>query len=95
MTNSTRQERRDLRQGRFVTAKEARLAAQLARLDYKVSGETGAMRIPIKARIQVSSGSRNMPARTIGTDGDHLSEAKMARSDVQRNAQLITEVTTE
>ena len=47
----TRQERRTERQGRFVTAKEARLAARLARLDYKVSGETGALRVPSKSRL--------------------------------------------
>ena len=46
----TRQERRAIRQRRFVTAREARLAARLARLDYKVSGETGAMRVPTRAR---------------------------------------------
>ena len=45
----TRHERRAIRQLRFVTAKEARLAARLARLDYKVSGETGAMKVPSKA----------------------------------------------
>ena len=50
MTSMTRQERRARRQQRFVTAKEARLAAQLARLDYKVSGESGAMKVPTKGR---------------------------------------------
>ena len=46
----TRLERRNIRQGRLVTATEARLAARLARLDYKVSGETGALRVPSKVR---------------------------------------------
>ena len=46
----TRRERRAERQLRFVTTREARLAARLARLDYKVSGETGALRVPSKAR---------------------------------------------
>ena len=46
----TRRERRARRHRGFVTAKEARLAARLARLDYKTSGETGALRVPSKAR---------------------------------------------
>ena len=49
-TFSTRRERRARRQQNFVTARDAHLAARLARLDYKVSGETGAMRVPTKAR---------------------------------------------
>ena len=51
VTTMTRHERRAKRRGRSVTAKEARLAARLARLDYKVSGETGAMRVPTKGRV--------------------------------------------
>ena len=46
----TRQERRTVRRRRFVTAREAREAVRLARLDYKVSGETGAMKVPTKGR---------------------------------------------
>ena len=46
MTSMTRHERRARRLARFVTAREARLAARLARVDYKTSGETGAMRVP-------------------------------------------------
>ena len=46
----TRRERRTERRRRLVTAREARQAAWLARLDYKVSGETGAMKVPVKGR---------------------------------------------
>ena len=48
MTKMTRRERRADRQREFVADKEARLAARLARLarlDYKVSGESGALRV--------------------------------------------------
>ena len=45
MTVMTPRERRAERQRRFVTDKEARLAARLARLDYKVTNENGAMRV--------------------------------------------------
>lgn len=48
--SGTRQERRAFRKRRFVSAQDARLAAWLARLDYKVSSETGAMRIITKRR---------------------------------------------
>jgi hypothetical protein len=50
VTTMTRQERRAKRLRRFVTTREARLAAHLARLDYKVSGETGVMRVPSRVR---------------------------------------------
>ncbi len=46
----TRRQKRMARQRRFVTAREARYAAWLAHLDYKVSGETGAMKVPAKGR---------------------------------------------
>ena len=39
----TRKERRARRQRGFVTRKEARLAARLARLDYKVTNESGTL----------------------------------------------------
>ena len=50
MTAITRQERRAERRRGSVTAREARLAARLAGLDYKTSGETGALKVPSKAR---------------------------------------------
>ena len=59
LTFSTRRERRAARRRRVVTAREARLAARLARLDYKVSGETGALRVPTKSRIGHTPGRLN------------------------------------
>ena len=53
--STTRLERPTRRQRRFVSAKEARLAARLARLDLKVSGETGALRGRTKHRSQLDS----------------------------------------
>ena len=55
----TRRERRARRQRWLVTTREARLAARLARLDYKVSGETGAMRVPTKARTWHQGNRKN------------------------------------
>ena len=45
MERITRRERRALRQQKFVADKEARLAARLAHLDYKVANESGALRV--------------------------------------------------
>ena len=50
MTLMTRHQRRAIRQRWFVTAKEARLATRLARLDYKVCNESGALRVRSKVR---------------------------------------------
>lgn len=47
----TRRERRTRRLQRFVSAGQARLAARLARLDYRTSGETGALRPSISAKV--------------------------------------------
>ena len=55
----TRRERRARRHRGCVTAKEARLAARLARLDYKTSGETGAMRVPSKGHTWHLGGRAN------------------------------------
>lgn len=46
----TRRDRRAMRKQRFVTASQAKLAARLAKLDYKVSGETGASKVRTKHR---------------------------------------------
>ncbi len=51
VTSITRHERRTLRRRMFLTVKEAKLASRMARLDYKVSGETGAMKVPTKSII--------------------------------------------
>ncbi len=50
MAVMTRRERRARRQRRFVTVREAQLAARLARMGYKVSNESGALRVPSKMR---------------------------------------------
>ena len=69
VTLVTRRERRATRRLRFVTAREARWAARVARLDYKVSGETGALRPPTKMRVRLRSDSRNGPAYLVKVRG--------------------------
>ena len=67
VSNMTRRERRAQRRRWSVTAREARLAARLARLDYKTSGETGAMRVPTKTRTwhlnNRANGHRPLPGQ--------------------------------
>ena len=65
-----RRERRAIRQRRLVTTREARLAAWLTRLDYKVSGETGAMRVPTKGRTWHLGGRLNGHAPPPGRGWD-------------------------
>ena len=66
----SRHERRAERQRRFVTAREARLAARLARLDYKTSGETGALRVPSKATTWYRGNRKNAHAPPPGQAWD-------------------------
>ena len=55
----TRQERRAQRLRRFVTDREARLAARLARLDYRTTGESGALKVPSRQRTWHLGGRLN------------------------------------
>ena len=50
LTFTSRRDRRAERAQRFVTARQAQWAARMARLGYKTSGETGALRPPSKGR---------------------------------------------
>lgn len=59
MTTITRRERRDRRRRKLVTVKQARLAARLAKLDYKTSGENGALRIRGKVVLRESNSRKN------------------------------------
>ena len=86
MERITRRERRALRQQRFVTAREASLAARLAHLYYKVPGEAGALRVPTHSLIwhqgdrpngQAPPTGRERRVRTCrcGEDPGHLRKA--------------------
>ena len=81
VTSMTRRERRAERQLGFVTARQARLAARLARLDYKVSGETGAMRVPTKARTWHQGNRKNAHAPPPGQGWDRSSPVYMAGAE--------------
>ena len=55
----TRRERRASRQRRFVTATQARLAARLARVGYKLTNESGALKVPSRIRTWHLNGRAN------------------------------------
>ena len=55
----TRRERRASRQRGFVTAAQARLAARLARVGYKRTNESGALRVPSRVRTWHLNGRAN------------------------------------
>ncbi len=59
VTSMTRHERRVLRRRMFISAKEASLASRLARLDYKTSGETGALKLRSKVIMGQGNGRKN------------------------------------
>ena len=46
----TRRQRRAKRQRGHLSAKDGRIAARLARLDYKIPGESGALQVPSRVR---------------------------------------------
>ena len=77
----TRRERRAVRQLRFVTTREASLAARLAHLDYKVSGETGAMRVPTKGRTWHKGNRRNGHAPPPGQGWDRSGAIYVVEAD--------------
>ena len=59
MTTITRQERRARRLRKLVTVKQAKFAARLAKLDYKTSGESGALKLRGKVVIRESDSRKN------------------------------------
>lgn len=80
MTFTTRRERRAERHRRLVTTREARLAARLARLDYKVSGETGAMRVPTKTRTWYRGNRKTAHAPPPGQGWDRSGRARLVEA---------------
>ena len=76
----TRRERRAERQRRFVTGKDARLAARLAHLDYKVTGETGALKVRSKVRTWHLGGRANGHAPPPGQGWDRSGQAHVVKA---------------
>ena len=79
MTMTTRRERRAERQRRYVTSRDAREAARMAGLDYKVTNESGALRVyphsltwHLEIGLTPKSGQgrgRSGPARVVNARG--------------------------
>ncbi len=81
VTSITRTERRARRRLWSVTTRQAREAARLARLDYKVSGETGAMRVPTKGRTWHKGNRRNGHAPPPGQGWDRSGPTYVVEAD--------------
>ena len=89
MTSVTRRERRARRLQRFVTAKEARLAARLARLDYKTSGESGALKPPTKGRTWHKGNRLNGHRPPPGQDWDRSGPTYVVEAHGERFARPV------
>ena len=78
----TRRQRRARRHYGHLSAKDGRIAARLARLDYKIAGESGALTPPSKTRVWHLNGRLNGHAPPPGRGWDR---AGPARTVVQGN----------
>ena len=84
VTAVTRRERRAIRQMRSVTTREARKAARLAGLDYKVSGETGALNVPTRARTWHRGNRKNAHTPPPGQRWERSSRTYTVEADEQQ-----------
>ena len=69
-----------MRQLRFVTSSEARQAARLARLDYKVPGESGALRLHTHSLTWHLGGRVHGPAPPPGQGRDRSGPAYVVKA---------------
>ena len=81
VSSMTRQERRTLRQRKLLTVKQAKQASRLARLDYKTSGETGALKLRSKAVIRASGSRKNAYAPPPDRDWSRTGPAYVVETD--------------
>lgn len=83
VTSISRHERRALRRRRLLTVKQAKLAARLAKLDYKTSGESGALELRTKAVIRASATRKNAYAPPPGQDWSRSGPAYVTETKEQ------------
>ena len=76
---TTRRQRRAERQRRLVTSKEASLAARLAHLDYRVSGESGALTVHTHSLSWHRANSPNITVPPEGQGWDRSGPARWVR----------------
>ena len=84
MGDSTRQERRAKRQRSLLSARDGRIAARLARVDYKVPGETGALRVPSRVRTWHLGGRLNGHAPPPGRTWDRAGPTRVVAQENER-----------
>ena len=79
-THQTRRERRRKRSRVRISAKEARLAARLAGLGYKIPGPGGALKVPTKPRLnQPMNDARNGASYVVAAHGRRLPKPVVER----------------
>ena len=74
---TTRRQRRARRQQGHLSAKDGRIAARLARLDYKIASESGALTPPSKQRVWHLNGRLNGHAPPLGRGWDRAGPARV------------------
>ena len=89
--HTTRRQRRAKRQRGHLSAKDGRTAARLARLDYKIASESGALTPPSKQRVWHLNGRLNGHAPPAGRGWDRAGPARV----VVRGGERATDSTTQ
>ncbi len=87
----TRRQRRARRAQGHLSAKDGRIAAKLARLDYKTASESGALTPPSKTRVWHLKGRLNGHAPPAGRGWDRAGPARV----VVRGGARATDSTTQ
>ena len=87
----TRRQRRARRARGHLSARDGRIAARLARLDYKIASESGALTPPSKQRVWHLNGRLNGHAPPPGRSWDRAGPARV----VARGGERVTDSTTQ
>ena len=83
---TTRRQRRARRYQGHLSARDGRIAARLARLDYKIASESGALTPPSKQRVWHLKGRLNGHAPPAGRGWDRAGPARVVVRGGERRA---------
>ena len=87
----TRGQRRAKRRRSFLAAKDGRIAAQLARVGYKIASESGALTPPSKRQVWHWNGRLNGHAPPPGRPWDRAGPARVVAHGDEHDADGTTE----
>ena len=88
---TTRGPRRAKRRRSFLAAKDGRVAAQLARVDYKIANDSGALTPPQKTRLWHRNGRLNGHAPPPGRAWDRAGPTRVVAQGDEHVADSTTE----